>query len=419
MDIQLDEEQLKAIEKLRRGKVLVGGVGSGKSRAALAYYFLKVCEGELKINGVGQSKAPVKPRDLYIITTAKKRDSLEWMDEAASFSLTGDPDISLSGITVTVDSWNNISNYEDVEDAYFLFDEQRLVGAGAWTKSFLQIAKRNGWILLTATPGDVWTDYCPVFVANGFYKNRTEFLRRHAVFNRFSKYPKIDRWVDECILESLRRRLLVTMDVKRHTRRHEIKVDVAYPQEELSKLFETRWNPFTNEPVVDAAELFAVSRRMVNSDLSRYGEVMALLERHPRLIIFYNFNYELEILRTLKVLDIPMAEWNGQKHEAIPDTDRWVYLVQYTAGAEGWNCTSTDATVFFSLNYSYKVNEQAKGRIDRRNTPYTHLYYYILVSDSVVDRAVMKSLDKKEDFNERAFVKRVIGGTGDTGDTSF
>lgn len=419
MDIQLDEEQLKAIEKLRRGKVLVGGVGSGKSRAALAYYFLKVCEGELKINGVGQSKAPVKPRDLYIITTAKKRDSLEWMDEAASFSLTEDPDISLSGITVKVDSWNNISNYEDVEDAYFLFDEQRLVGAGAWTKSFLQIAKKNGWILLTATPGDVWTDYCPVFVANGFYKNRTEFLRRHAVFNRFSKYPKIDRWVDECILESLRRRLLVTMDVKRHTRRHEIKVDVAHPQEELSKLFETRWNPFTNEPVVDAAELFAVSRRMVNSDLSRYGEVMALVERHPRLIIFYNFNYELEILRTLKVLDIPMAEWNGQKHEAIPDTDRWVYLVQYTAGAEGWNCTSTDATVFFSLNYSYKVNEQAKGRIDRRNTPYTDLYYYILVSDSVVDRAVMKSLDKKEDFNERAFVKRVIGGTGDTGDTSF
>lgn len=399
--VDLYPHQTKAIREMSNGCILRGGVGTGKSRTALAYYILD-CMGRFKINSRGSFRPMERPRDLYIITTAKKRDDLEWFDEGSNFGL-GRSD-SIYGTKLTVDSWNNILAYKDVKNAFFIFDEQRLVGRGAWVKAFLEIAKHNRWILLSATPGDNWMDYVPVFIANGFFKNRSEFLQNHVVFSPYAKFPKVERYTGTATLENYRRKVLVEMPYLRHTQRHVQNYVVGYDSELFERAWKDRWNVYEDEPIKDVAELFRVARKIVNSDPSRLGAVLKLLEKHPKLIIFYNFNYELEMLRTIKgTLGVEVAEWNGHKHEPVPTSDSWLYLVQYTSGSEGWNCITTDAMVYYSLNYSYKINEQGKGRIERLNTPYTDLYYYILRSSAPIDKAIAKSLATKENFNEKKF----------------
>ena len=375
--------QQKALEKLKNGSVLCGGVGSGKSRTSLAYYMLHEF-----------------PKPLYIITTARKRDTLEWDGECANFRLSRNSNCSLRFTPVYIDSWNNIGKYEDVEGAFFIFDEQRVVGSGAWVKSFLKIVRSNRWILLSATPGDTWSDYIPLFIANGFYKNKTEFLRRHAVFNRFTKYPKIDRYVETGHLIKLRKSILVDMPYRREVVKHHETILVDH-DEELMDLVQKRWNPFMSEPIQDVSGYCYLSRKVSNSDLSRLDTVKDILTRTPKVIIFYNFDYELHILRTLSEIEgLEVSEWNGHKHEPLPKSERWAYLVQYTAGAEGWNCIETDTIIFYSLNYSYKTMLQSAGRIDRLNTPYSDLHYITLKSQSWIDNAIEKCLLHKKSFNE-------------------
>ena len=378
---ELRPGQEDALDRLRNGCILWGGVGTGKSRVAMAYYELRE-----------------SPKDLYVITTAKVRDSLQWNEEAAGFGVGGSADATTGGV-LTVDSWNNLEKYKDVEGAFFIFDEQRLVGNGTWVKSFLKIVKKNHWILLSATPGDTWSDYIPVFVANGFYKNRTHFSREHIVYRPFMRYPVISHYTGTSTLMKHRQKILVELKSEKATTRHNETVTVRYDKEMYDRVVKERWNDMENRPILDASELFWCMRRVVNSDPSRLEAVSELSKRHPRLIVFYSFNYELEALRTLQN-DIPMAEWNGHKHQDIPDTEKWLYLVQYVAGSEGWNCVTTNAVAFYSLTYSYKNWEQAHGRIDRLNTKFSDLYYYCLRSASSIDTAIFRSLAGKKSFQE-------------------
>ena len=484
MVVKLHEHQRKAVNELHNGAILVGDVGSGKTITALSYYSEKEA-----------------PRDIYVITTAKKRDSLDWQSDAAKLGIGGTPESTVAG-TLTVDSWNNIARYADVRNAFFVFDEQRVVGSGSWVRSFVKIAKNNHWILLSATPGDTWLDYIPAFLANGHYKSRSEFLREHVVFNRWSKFPKVDRYLGVNKLVKLRNAILVEMPMDRHTTRVTEKILVPYDEELMERVLKDRWHVYENRPLRDVSELFIVMRKVANSDSGRLRSLETLIARHPKLIVFYNFDYELESLR--KVLggltQIPAStgsfkrstsrdssstsasvvtqhsipsttpssngstrstttggavarkqksngnvdspprdsddssktssehdsmtrstklsnshptstppsfqwsEWNGHKHQQIPTTDRWVYLVQYQAGAEGWNCIDTNAMCFHSLTYSYKNWHQAHGRIDRLNTPFSTLYYYVLLSNSVIDRAIWRALTEKRSFNEKQFL---------------
>lgn len=407
MSVKLFDYQMKAVQQMKNGCILCGGVGSGKSLTALSYYYLQ--NGGDPDSLIGGDYIPMDdpPKDLYIITTARKRDTLEWEGELSPFLLSTHPEINLyHNHKVIVDSWNNIGKYVDITDAFFIFDEQRVIGSGAWVKSFLKIVKNNDWILLSATPGDTWQDYIPVFIANGFYKNRTEFTREHIIYSHFTKFPKIDRYIGTGKLLKLRRSVLIDMDFKRETIPHHEDVYVSYNIETYKNVSRTRWNPYKNEPIQNAGELCYVWRKIVNSDESRQVAVLEIFENHPKVIIFYNFNYELEILKNLGFgSGVKIAEWNSHKHEPIPNSKSWVYLIQYNAGCEGWNCITTDTIIFYSQNYSYKVMVQAAGRIDRLNTPYTDLYYYHLKSRSGIDLAISKALKEKKNFNESKFVK--------------
>ena len=400
MSISLFDHQRNALAKMKNGCILCGGVGSGKSRTALAYYFTQQ-GGDL------DTDAPMlNPADIYIITTARKRDTCEWENELSPFLLSTHEDCNYYKNKVVIDSWNNIGKYKDVKDAFFIFDEQRVVGSGAWVKAFLKIAKSNRWILLSATPGDTWEDYIPVFVANGFYRNRTAFKEEHMVMTWVNgKYPKVDRYIGVGRLIRLRNRILVTMDFERHTTPHHQDIPVSYNIPLYKDISRSRWNPWENKPIETASELCLCWRKVVNADESRSVAVLELLEDHPKAIIFYNFNYELDILKSLGYAEgTEVAEWNGHKHQEIPAGDKWVYLVQYTAGCEGWNCITTNTIIFYSQNYSYKVMAQASGRIDRLTTPFSDLYYFHLKSFSGIDLAISKALKEKKNFNEGRFV---------------
>lgn len=401
---ELYDYQKEAVSKMRNGCILCGGVGSGKSRTALAYYC--TTQGWDYDSPDGYLPMEDPPKDLYIITTARKRDTLEWEGELPQFLMSTHGENNLYSNTVTIDSWNNIGKYADVEGAFFIFDEQRVIGSGAWVKSFLKIAKANEWILLSATPGDTWMDYIPVFIANGFYKNRSEFIREHVVYNRVCKFPKVDRYLNTGRLIKYRNQILINMDFHRETVAHHEDVKVPYDILQYKEVGKTRWNPYKNEPIINAGELCYVWRRIVNSDPARQAAMLDIFEKHPKLIVFYNFDYELDILRNIHYGDdVEIAEWNGHNHQELPDSERWVYLVQYTAGCEGWNCVRTDTIVFYSQNYSYKVMAQASGRIDRLNTPYRDLWYYHLKSSAGIDLAIARALRAKKNFNERGFVK--------------
>lgn len=378
--IKLREHQLLALKRMQNGCILNGGVGSGKSVTGLTYYMQHE-----------------RQRDLYIITTARKRDTGEWYD-----------DIDKVGLKkkVTIDSWNNIKKYANVKQAFFIFDEDRVTGSGTWVKCFLKIAKANHWIILSATPGDKWVDYIPVFIANGFYKNKTEFANEHIIYSRFTKYPQIDRYIGTKKLYKLREAILVDMPFERTTVPHHITVSCEYDKDTYKIIRKDRWNPFENRPILNISELCSLERRIANADKSRGRYVRSLSKYHRKVIIFYNFDYELELLKSYKYgAEFVIAEWNGHKHDPIPDSKNWVYLVQYTAGNEGWNCISTNVIIFYSQNYSYRVMVQASGRIDRLNTTFRDLYYYHLVSKSPIDLAIQKALREKREFNEREYTK--------------
>lgn len=401
--VQLYDYQIAAIRNMKNGCILCGGVGSGKSRTALAYYYL-LNGGKIDTENYFHMDDP--PKDLYIITTARKRDTLEWDEELSVFLLSTHDDVNLYGNKVVIDSWNNIKKYEGVTNAFFIFDEQRVVGYGAWVKSFLKISKANQWILLSATPGDTWQDYIPVFIANGFYKNKTEFVHEHIVYDARCKFPRVDRYLNTGMLVRYRNDILVTMEFDRHTSSHHEDVITEFDSAKYKEITKTRWNPYTDEPIINAGELCYVWRKLVNSDESRQMAVLEIFEKHPRLIIFYNFDYELDLLRKFEYgTDVEIAEWNGHNHQPLPDSKKWVYLVQYTAGCEGWNCIKTDSILFYSQNYSYKVMVQAAGRIDRLNTPFNDLYFYHLKSHSPIDLAISKAIKSKKNFQESGFVK--------------
>ena len=404
--MELRDYQLEAIGKMKNGCILNGGVGSGKSLTSLSYYYLQNGGSLEFLSGKDYIPMPNPPKDLYIITTARKRDTFEWEGELSHFLLSTHDDLNKYDNKVIVDSWNNIQKYKDVEDAFFIFDEQRVVGSGAWVKAFLKIAKKNQWILLSATPGDTWSDYIPVFIANGFYKNKTEFMREHAVFSRFSKYPKIEKYIGTGKLIRQRREILVDMKFERETVQHHYDIYVEYDNKLYKDVMKRRWDIWNDEPIINASGLCYALRKIVNSHESRSTKLLELFETHQKMIVFYNFDYELEILKSLYFGEgVIVAEWNGHKHEPTPTGNRWVYLVQYTAGAEGWNCITTDTIVFYSLNYSYKIMHQSAGRIDRLNTPYKDLHYYYLKSRSGIDLAIERALNDKRKFNESSFIQ--------------
>lgn len=380
MEFKLFEHQEEALTKIKSGSILNGGVGSGKTLTSLVYY-----------------KRNYSDKLLIVITTAKKRDSGDWESDA-----------ELAGVKIdVVDSWNNIKKYISLKNAFFIFDEQRVVGYSSWGKAFIKICKVNKWILLTATPGDSWMEYMTVFIANGFYRNKTDFVDQHVEFDQYVKYPKILRYHNEGKLIKLRQMILVPMRFERKTVRRRQYIRSNFDKESYSKILQKRWNIYTESPIENGSEMLQCLRKLVASDEDRIFNASFLMDIHDRLIIFYNYDYERDILIYIcNALKRHYWEWNGHNHNEIPDVERWLYLVQYTAGAEGWNCTTTNTILFYSLNYSYKIMEQAEGRIDRLNTKYKSLDYYFLISDSDIDKSVRKAIATKKKFNESAYIQR-------------
>lgn len=394
MATYLKPGQLAAIRKLHTGSILCGTTGSGKSITSLAYYYI-LNGGSLSFLKGGEYTKMKNPVPLYIITTAQKRDKKEWEMEMARFLM-----------NATVDSWNNIAKYADVKNAFFIFDEQRVVGYGKWSKTFIKISKSNNWILLSATPGDTYSDYLPVFIANGYFRNKTDFNNQHVVFKPYSKFPQIEKYIYTNELDKYISEMLVDLPVDKKTIQHHNYILTDYNEQLVKDVTKTLINPETEEPFLSSSEYCYWVRKVLNSDPDRIESIKNLLKekRVLKAIIFYNFDYELELLRTLSEVGYTITEWNGHHHMPIAENGMWLHLVQYNAGAEGWNCIKTDTMIFYSENYSYKMMFQAAGRIDRLNTPYEHLFYYHFRTKANLDKKIANAIVHKRKFNENNFI---------------
>lgn len=402
LNIQLTDYQVDAVEKMHNGCILRGGTGSGKTLTSLVHVFEKILGGSSPLYPNHTYQRPRVDIPVYVITTPKKRDSCDWTSEAALVPLS----------LTAVDSWNNIQKYEYIKNAIFIFDESKVIGYGAWTQAFLKITKNNAWVLLSATPADTWIEYMPVFIANGFYKNKTEFELEHVMWSRYAKYPKVERYLNTSRLIRHRDSILVDMPDNRATTQHHKDILCDFDFLNYNILSKERWDIFNNKPIRDISQLCYTLRRLVNSDESRLDALSSIYARHKKVIVFYNYDYELYIIRDwCAANNIVYSEWNGHNHDAIPNTKFWIYLCQYTAAKEAWNCIDTDCIVFYSQTYSYKALIQSAGRIDRMNTTFMHLYYYHFLSTAPIEIGIQKALIQKENFNEGRWFESEFEGS--------
>lgn len=140
----------------------------------------------------------------------------------------------------------------------------------------------------------------------------------------------------------------------------------------------------------------------------RYSMIKELLEStNDRMVIFYNFNAELEQLKVIcEELDKPISQVNGSVKDLdnFENIDNTVLLVQYQAGAMGLNLQKANKIIYFSLTESSDLFEQSKKRIHRIGTTQP-CFYYILMCENSVEEDIYKSLLLKQDYNDALFKK--------------
>ncbi|WP_368076685.1 SNF2-related protein [Clostridium tyrobutyricum] len=139
---------------------------------------------------------------------------------------------------------------------------------------------------------------------------------------------------------------------------------------------------------------------------NKVNQLKDILEStEDRIIIFYNFNKELEIIKKLcEKLDKPISIING----AVKDLDNFnqynnsITLVQYQAGAMGHNLQKSNKIIYFSLPLQSELFEQSKKRIHRIGQEKTCFYWYLITQNSIEEQ-IYQTLKERRDYTNKLF----------------
>lgn len=389
--------QKKAITELQQPDKHICIAGCGAGKGSIALHWLKTTN---------------KKKWLFI-TTASKRDSKDVENEMVMWF----GKESLSSYSLEVISWAalakwTITNWNSLEDYAFVFDEVACAKAGVSSnrgRAFIQIAKQTDcWTGYTATPGDRWEDFQAYFVAAGYVKNKTAFMREFCQVQTFKGYPEIVGYYDEHILKAYWKRLTVCPDTQAMLDELPAEQHKTYhfkPSPTYKRFLKERLDEDGNfiDTVMGYCHycrrlcLTAEKLQWVSDYLSGLG---------TNAVFFYNYIAEGEELEKVAKKALPKGAkvWRiDGKHHDIPTADTIgkydIVLAQYASGSESLNLQFMNHMVFVSPNYSYTTSIQARGRIKRIGQK-QNMFFWYLVCDGTIETDVYACLRGKSDFAE-------------------
>lgn len=398
-DSMLYNFQRQLLNSIEENYIIAADTGTGKTMMAIHHY-LKHNTGE----------------PLLILAPPQKIKEGGWQREldfvASHYNIEIPYDIISYGVLS--------KRWKEYKDWFLVMDECHYVKnpTSQRGKAAINLTKQStNFLLLSATPSsNGWGDTIAYMIMFGYYKNKTQFLKEHAVYNRidYGNGPVnvVSDYRDQEKLQKLYQSFSIKLAKEDCLDLPPLVFEKVHfkPSKEYNIIKKDR---VLGEELFDNISKLQHGLRFYANQADKLKYTEMLLEgTEENVIIFYNYKQENEELKKIaKKLKKKVFEVSGSKTN-LPDKEKWtslknsVTIVQYQAGAAGIELQYANIVIFHTPTYSYQDYEQALGRAYRNGqTKKVTVYQYI--TKNTIETSIYQALAAKKDFTEELFRKEI------------